>query len=109
MKSYIELEKPAHCLECCLRNDDDYCIMQLDEKHEFIEYKSWEQQMENCPIQAGNKGAKMHIKNQLNKGATIEFCLGEKEFKLRNNETVIVEVKDEDYLYLDIVKTLDNI
>lgn len=52
-----------------------------------------------------NGETKIHIKNQLNNGSIIEFCLGEKEFELGHDEIVTVEVKDEDCLYLDIIKT----
>lgn len=50
---------------------------------------------------------KIHIKNQLNNEAIIEFCLGEKEYELKHNDAVTVEVKDEDCLYLDVVKSAD--
>lgn len=46
---------------------------------------------------------KIYVKNQLNKGYDIQFCCGSKEYKLKHEEEVIVEIQDEDILYLDIV------
>lgn len=55
MQGYIELEKPSHCIECYLRNDDDNCVIQRDGNNEFIEYDTWEQQITMCPIQENLK------------------------------------------------------
>ena len=49
---------------------------------------------------------KIHIKNHSN-ADVIEFCVGEKEYELKYDETVTVEVQDEDCIYLDIVKGVD--
>jgi len=47
---------------------------------------------------------KIHIKNQLNNEHEIEFCCGDKEFKLGPEEEVTVEVQDEDVIYFDVVR-----
>ncbi len=47
---------------------------------------------------------KLHIINQLNKGLTIEFCCGDKEYTLKPEENVTIEVNDEDCMYLDIAR-----
>ncbi len=47
---------------------------------------------------------KLHIKNQLNNGLTIEFCCGEKEYILDPDEEATIEVQDEDCMYFDVVK-----
>jgi hypothetical protein len=44
------------------------------------------------------------VKNQLNNGLTIEFCCGEKEYTLKHDEEVTVEVEDGDCMYFDGVK-----
>ncbi len=46
---------------------------------------------------------KIHVKNQLNDGLSIEFCCGDKEYKLDHDEEKTIEVEDEDCLYFDIV------
>lgn len=57
--------------------------------------------------------SKIHVKNQLNDGLTIEFCCGDKEYVLKYNEDQTIEVSDEDCMYFDIVskpvKTLQDI
>lgn len=47
---------------------------------------------------------KLHIKNQLNNGLTIEFCCGQEEYTLGPDEEKTIEVGDEDCMYFDIVK-----
>lgn len=42
---------------------------------------------------------KIHVKNQLS--VSIQFCCGNKEYELKPEQKVIVEVNDEDCLYLD--------
>jgi uncharacterized protein YneR len=51
---------------------------------------------------------KLHIKNQLNDGMTIEFCSGPKEYELKYEEEVTIEVEDEDCMYFDIVSLPDT-
>jgi hypothetical protein len=46
---------------------------------------------------------RIHIKNQLNDKLTIEFCCGNKEYKLDHDEQQPVDIEDGDCLYLDIV------
>lgn len=46
---------------------------------------------------------KIHVKNQLNNGQEIQFCCGDKEYKLAHEEDVTIEIQDEDVLYLDVV------
>lgn len=50
------------------------------------------------------KRVKLHIKNQLNKGLEIDFCVGYKEYSLKHDEEITIEVEDEDCVYFDIVK-----
>ncbi len=47
---------------------------------------------------------KLHIKNQLNNGLEIEFCCGDKEYQLKNDEETIIEIEEDDCMYFDIVK-----
>lgn len=47
---------------------------------------------------------KIHVKNQLNNGHIIEFCCGEREYKLEPEEEVTIEIQDEDCMYLDTVR-----
>ena len=52
MKYQIALDdKPSHCLHCPLRSTEDGCDLQKDNNGDFIYSKSWEKQMENCPIE----------------------------------------------------------
>ncbi|HOV80379.1 MAG TPA: hypothetical protein PK728_09785 [Bacillota bacterium] len=46
---------------------------------------------------------KLHVKNQLNSGLTIEFCCGEKEYTLGPEEEIAIEVQDGDCMYFDVV------
>lgn len=46
---------------------------------------------------------KLYFKNQLNDGHVIEFCCGEKEFRLEPEEEITIEVQDEDSVYFDVV------
>ena len=71
MKGYIEIEKPSHCIECWLRNDDDNCVMQRDGDNEFIEYDSWEQQIKMCPIK---KNLKVHEELARLKDIILKFA-----------------------------------
>lgn len=48
--------------------------------------------------------AKLHIKNQLNGGLTIEFCSGQNEYVLAPGKEATIEVQDEDCMYFDIVR-----
>lgn len=43
------------------------------------------------------------IKNQLNDGLAIEFCCGEKEYRLEYEEERIIEIEEGDCFYLDVV------
>jgi hypothetical protein len=45
--------------------------------------------------------AQIYVKNQLNDGLTIEFCCGDKEFKLNPNEEKTIEIEDGDCVYFD--------
>ena len=45
---------------------------------------------------------KLNIKND--NGYTIEFCCGEKQYVLGPDEEIPIEVKDEDYMYFDVVR-----
>lgn len=45
---------------------------------------------------------KINIKNE--NGHTVEFCCGEKEYALGPEEEISVEVKEEDCIYLDVVR-----
>ncbi|TEB10656.1 hypothetical protein [Pelotomaculum propionicicum] len=45
---------------------------------------------------------KLYIKNQLL--STIEFCCGQKEYKLEPEQEITIEAQDEDYLYFDTLK-----
>ena len=47
---------------------------------------------------------KIHVKNQLNNGLSIEFCCGDKEYCLDYDEEATIEVNDEDCLYFDVAK-----
>lgn len=47
---------------------------------------------------------KVHLKNQLNDGNAIEFCCGEKEYKLLSEEEITIEINDDDCIYLDVVR-----
>ena len=47
---------------------------------------------------------KLHIKNQLNGGLTIEFCCGQEEYILGPEEEKTIEVSDEDCMYFDVVR-----
>ena len=47
---------------------------------------------------------KLNIKNQLNNKHIIEFCVGEKEFTLKPEEELTIEVQDEDCIYFDVVR-----
>jgi len=47
---------------------------------------------------------KLHIKNQLNGGLTIEFCCGQEEYILAPDEEKTVEVQEEDCMYFDVVR-----
>jgi hypothetical protein len=49
----------------------------------------------------------LHVKNQLNDGLTIEFCCGEKEYKLGLNEEIVVEIEEDTCMYLDVVYRKD--
>jgi 3-isopropylmalate dehydratase small subunit len=44
------------------------------------------------------------VKNQLNNGLTIEFCCGDKEYQLKHDEKITIEIEDGDCLYFDIAK-----
>ena len=44
----------------------------------------------------------IHIINNL--GMTIEFTCGEKEYELAPGQDVTIEVKNEDFMYLDQVR-----
>jgi hypothetical protein len=44
---------------------------------------------------------KIHIKNQLTD--TVKFCSGEKEYELKPEQEITIEVKDGDCLYLDTI------
>lgn len=46
---------------------------------------------------------KIYIKNQLNNGHAIEFCAGEREYKLGPEEEITIQVQEEDCIYLDVV------
>ena len=51
MKYQIILDdKPSHCLYCPLKSVEDGCVLQKDNNGDFIHFKNWEKQMENCPI-----------------------------------------------------------
>jgi len=45
---------------------------------------------------------KLNIKND--NGHTMEFCCGEKEYVLGPGEEITIEIKDEDYMYFDVVR-----
>ncbi len=45
----------------------------------------------------------IYIKNQLNDGLVIEFCCGEKEYRLEYDEETIIEIEEDVCLYLDVV------
>lgn len=45
---------------------------------------------------------KIHIKNQLNT-LTVEFCCGEKEYRLGPGEVIAINIQDEDCMYFDTV------
>lgn len=48
----LEFADKKHCIHCPLRDrETDGCNMQMLEGI-AIEYDSWEEQMENCPLQA---------------------------------------------------------
>ena len=49
----FEFADKKRCLDCPLRdwNNDD-CKMQLDLDGETINFGTWEEQMESCPLQA---------------------------------------------------------
>jgi len=48
----IEFADKRHCMDCPLRNkDDDTCRLQEDDMGYGEEYDSWEEQIENCPLQ----------------------------------------------------------
>lgn len=49
------------------------------------------------------KKVELHIKNQLNDGLTIEFCVGDKEYTLEYEEETVIEVTEDVCMYLDIV------
>jgi hypothetical protein len=55
-------------------------------------------------ISGGDQMSKIHVKNQLNNGLTIEFCFGDQEFTLKHDEEVTIQIKDEDCMYFDIVR-----
>jgi len=44
---------------------------------------------------------KLNIRNQLD--GKIEFACGDKEYELKPEQEITIEVEDEDYLYLDVV------
>jgi len=46
----------------------------------------------------------LFIKNQLNDGLAIEFCCGKKEYELKHDEEVTIEIKEDVCMYFDIVK-----
>jgi hypothetical protein len=46
---------------------------------------------------------KIHVKNQLNNGLTIEFCCGEKEYRLEHDEETIIEIDEDVCVYFDVV------
>jgi hypothetical protein len=50
-KNTIHYDKSGlHCLCCPVRNwSDDLCMLQLRDDGKPIEFKSWEEQKQNCP------------------------------------------------------------
>lgn len=46
---------------------------------------------------------KIQIKNQLNDGLTIEFCCGDKEYRLDYDEEKVIEIEDGDCIYFDTI------
>jgi len=46
--------------------------------------------------------AEIYVKNQLNDGLEIEFCVGDKEYRLEHNEEVTIDVEDGSCMYFDI-------
>lgn len=46
----------------------------------------------------------LNVKNDT--GNSIQFCCGEKEYELKPQESVAVEVKDQDFMYFDGVKDM---
>ena len=44
---------------------------------------------------------KLNIKNE--NGLTVEFCCGEKEYILKPDEEIAIEVNDEDCMYIDTI------
>lgn len=47
---------------------------------------------------------RLYVKNQLNDGLAIEFCCGEKEYVLNNNDETVIEIDDDACMYFDIVR-----
>lgn len=45
----------------------------------------------------------IHVKNQLNNGLAIEFCCGDKEYKLGPEEETVIEVNEDVCMYFDVV------
>jgi len=48
-------------------------------------------------------GVEIHVKNQLGNGLSIQFCCGEREYELKPEEEIAIEVQEGDCLYLDVV------
>lgn len=51
MKYQITLDyKPSNCLLCPLKSTEDGCDLQIDNNGDFLYFKNWKKQIENCPI-----------------------------------------------------------
>ena len=47
----IKFQEEKHCLKCPLRDHvTDMCTLQFDEDNCYIEFKNWDEQMEDCPL-----------------------------------------------------------
>lgn len=53
MKVSVEFEiGKLHCLECPLRDKTgwDNCVIQKDDKGNFLDFEKYDEQMKNCPL-----------------------------------------------------------